>query len=103
MLRNSTTKQAPRSKARTLHPLETIHEAGHLLAASSFIGDDDETFRGLCIFNIDAERAKELCAQDPAVIAGRFSLKILPWMLPGGAISFSPTHFPHSIAEASTG
>jgi hypothetical protein len=38
--------------------------------------------------------------QDPAVRAGRFSVVVLPWMVPGGAMSFSATRFPHSAAEA---
>jgi uncharacterized protein len=36
-----------------------------------------------------------------AVKAGRFSVKVLPWMVPAGAMSFSPTRFPRSAVEAS--
>jgi uncharacterized protein len=37
---------------------------------------------------------------DPAIRAGRLSLEVIPWMVPAGAISFAPTRFPRSIAEA---
>jgi uncharacterized protein YciI len=77
--------------------LADLHDAGHLLAAGPLL---DERFRGLSILAVEPERARELKEQDPAVRAGRFSLEIFPWMVPSGAVSFSPTRFPRSIAEA---
>jgi uncharacterized protein YciI len=77
--------------------LADLHEAGYLLAAGPLVGDD--TFRGLSILTVGPEEARRLKEQDPAVRAGRFSVKILPWIVPGGAISFSPTRFPRSVAE----
>ena len=78
--------------------LAELHEAGHLLAAGPLSHD---TFRGLSILNVEPERARELKEQDPAVRAGRFSLEVIPWMVPTGAVSFSPTRFPRSMTEAS--
>jgi len=77
--------------------LAELHEAGHLLAAGPL---NHGKYRGLSLFRVDAERARELAERDPAVRAGRFSVEIIPWRVPGGAISFSQTRFPHSIAEA---
>jgi uncharacterized protein YciI len=76
--------------------LADLHEAGHLLAAGPL---SDEKFRGLSIMNVEPERARELKEQDPAVQIGRFSVKVIPWMVPAGAMSFSPTRFPRSVAE----
>jgi uncharacterized protein YciI len=76
--------------------LADLHEAGHLLAAGPLF---DEEFRGLSILNVDPERARELKERDPAVQAGRFSVKVIPWLVPGGAVAFSPTRFPRSVAE----
>ena len=76
--------------------LADLHEAGHLLAAGPL---SDEKFRGLSILNVDPERARELKEKDPAVRIGRFSVKAIPWMLPAGAISFSRTRFPRSVAD----
>ena len=78
--------------------LAELHEAGHLLAAGPL---SHETYRGLSILNVEPERARELKEQDPAVRAGRFSLEVIPWMVPAGAVSFSPTRFPRSMTEAS--
>jgi uncharacterized protein len=77
--------------------LADLHEAGHLLVAGPL---SDEKLRGLSILNVEPERARELKEQDPAVQIGRFSVKVIPWMVPAGAMSFSPTRFPRSVAEA---
>jgi uncharacterized protein YciI len=76
--------------------LAELHEAGHLLAAGPLL---DETFRGLSILNVEPDRARELKEADPAVRAGRFSVKVIPWIVPRGAVSFSPTRFPRSMSE----
>ena len=80
--------------------LAELHAQGYLLAAGP-LGDNQ--FRGLSILSVDPERARELKEADPAVVAGRFSIKVMPWMVPGGAVAFSPTHFPRSIVEAQGG
>jgi uncharacterized protein YciI len=77
--------------------LADLHDAGHLLAGGPL---DDPEYRGLSIMNVDPARALELRGQDPAVLAGRLSLKAIPWTVPGGAIHFSPARFPRSVAEA---
>jgi uncharacterized protein len=51
--------------------LADLHEAGHLLAE-----------------------------RDPAVLAGMFRIIALPWMVPTGAMTFTPTRFPRSMSEA---
>ena len=75
-----------------LDHLATLHE----LAAGPL---DDPHFRGLSVLRTTPEEARRLKESDPAVQAGRFSLKVISWQVPAGAISFSPTRFPHSIAD----
>ena len=77
--------------------LAHLHDEGYLLAAGPL---SDEKFRGLSILNVDPERARELKEQDPAVKIGRLAVKVIPWVVPAGAISFSPARFPRSVAEA---
>jgi uncharacterized protein YciI len=76
--------------------LADLHEAGYLLAAGPL---SDDKFRGLTILNVEPERALALKEQDPAVLAGRFSVKVISWMVPKGAMSFSHTRFPRSMSE----
>ena len=77
--------------------LADLHENGYLLAGGPL---DDPEYRGLSIMNVGPDRARELKAQDPAVLAGRLSIKVIPWTVPRGAAHFTPTRFPRSIAEA---
>ncbi len=79
--------------------LARLHESGLLLASGPLEGIDTE-FRGLSIMKVDLETALKLKQEDPAVRAGRFSVKAFRWMVPGGAMAFSPARFPHSMAEA---
>jgi hypothetical protein len=84
-----------------LNHLATLHEAGALIAAGpTAIGNPDEALRGVSVLNVGVEEARALKETDPAVQAGVFSIKCLPWMVPAGAVSYSATRFPHSWAEA---
>jgi uncharacterized protein len=76
--------------------LADLHGAGHLLAAGPLM---DKRLRGLLILNVDPETARRMAEQDPAVRAGRFEVRVMPWMVPEGAMAFSPTDFPRSMAE----
>ena len=76
--------------------LADLHKAGHLLAAGPLF---DDQYRGFSILNVSPEDAKEMCEGDPAVRAGKYEVKVSAWMVPGGAMSFSPTVFPRSMGE----
>ena len=86
-------EEAARLQDAHMAHLADLHEAGHLLAAGPLF---DEKFRGLSILN---DRARELKEADPAVRAGRFSVKVIPWIVPRGAMSFSLARFPRSMSE----
>jgi uncharacterized protein len=83
--------------------LADLHEAGHLLAAGPLLGAPDRRFRGLSILNVDPERARALKEEDPAVRAGLYSIEAYPWVVPAGAMVFSPARFPRSMAEVARG
>jgi uncharacterized protein len=83
--------------------LADLHEAGYLLAAGPLPGPEDREFRGLSILNVDPERARQLNEQDPAVKAGKFSVQVMPWIVPAGAMHFTSATFPRSMAEATGG
>jgi uncharacterized protein YciI len=76
--------------------LAELHEAGYLIAAGPL---SDPDFRGLSILNVEPEQARVLKELDPAVVAGRFSVQVIPWMVPHGAVSYSRTRFPRSVSE----
>ena len=47
----------------------------------------------------EPDEALRLKADDPAVRAGVFELVAMPWMLPAGAMHFTPTTFPRSTDD----
>ncbi len=94
MRQSSTTRLPKRSRTLTWRISPTLHERGYLLAGGPL---DDPELRGLSIYSVDPEKVRELRAQDPAVIAGRLSIKVIPWRVPRGAVHFTPTSFPRSL------
>ncbi len=79
-----------------LSHLADLHEAGKLIAAGPL---RDPELRGIALFNVDADEARALLEDDPAVRAGWFDLRVIPWFAPGGAVRYSRTQFPRSVAD----
>lgn len=79
-----------------LDHLATLHEQGHLVAAGP-LGHD--RFRGLSVLRVPPDEARALAEADPTVRAGRFDVVVMPWQVPAGAVHFTPTTFPHSVAD----
>jgi uncharacterized protein YciI len=80
--------------------LKAMHDAGQLLAAGPCPLGDDDPIRGFGIFAVSPDEAAVLMADDPAVKAGRFETEFRTWLCPKGAVHFTPTRFPASIADA---
>jgi uncharacterized protein len=78
--------------------LASLHEAGSLLAAGP-LSDPAGELRGLSILSVPVDEARRLKAADGAVRAGVFSVRVMPWRIPSGAISFSRTFFPRSMRD----
>ncbi|KNX36907.1 YciI family protein [Luteipulveratus halotolerans] len=92
--------EADRLQDAHLSHLADLHEQGVLLAAGPLQDSTDERrYRGLSILRCDRDEALRLKSADPAVRAGVFELVALPWMLPAGAMHFTPTTFPRSMAD----
>src|SRR5207237_1644405 len=84
--------------AHMAHPAK-LHDGGLLLAAGPLLGSSDRDMRGLEIYQGSPDEGRALADQDPGVRAGRYTHRFLPWMVPGGAVSFAHTRFPRSMAE----
>lgn len=80
-----------------------LHDEGVLLAAGPLLGPSDRDVRGLEIYKGSPDDASKMADQDPGVRAGRYTHRFLPWMVPGGAIRFTHTRFPRSMAEVYAG
>ena len=78
--------------------LESLHDAGAQLAAGP-LRDPAGELRGLSILNVDVDEALRLKEADEAVRAGVFSVRLMPWLVPAGAMSFAPTFFSRSMGD----
>jgi uncharacterized protein YciI len=79
---------------RHLAHLRAMRERGALAVAGPFGDQPDERLRGMCLYTVGIDEARELAEQDPAVQAGRLAVEILTWYIPRGEVSFgsTPTH-----------
>ena len=68
--------------SRTWRTSTAMRERGALVAAGPFRERPDESWRGLCVFRVGADEARELMALDPAVQCGRFAVEVLTWLVP---------------------
>lgn len=78
--------------------LADLHEAGYAVAVGP-LADPAGELRGLTILNVPPEDARKLKEADPAVRAGRYTVRVIPWLVPAGAMHFTPTQIPRSVAE----
>lgn len=77
------TPERARIQEQHIAHLTKLGDAGSGLAAGAFGGDGD--IRGVIVANAASEQqARELEAADPAVIAGRLTVDVIPFMAPEG-------------------
>ena len=84
---------APQYPEEKLQELQKGHMANiNKMAASGDLAiagpmGEDGVLRGIFVFRTDdPERLKALCAEDPAIKAGRLSVELYRWAVPDGAI-----------------
>jgi uncharacterized protein YciI len=98
LLVSGTTPNTDELQNAHLAHLASLHDAGALLAAGP-LRDPAGELRGLSLLNVGIEEVHALKAEDPAVRAGVFTIRALPWQVPAGALSFAPTFFPRSMKD----
>jgi uncharacterized protein len=76
------------------------HDAGHLIGAGP--AHDGAALRGLCLASLSPDEARVWSENDPAVQAGVFTARLVPWQVPAGAVVHADARFPRSVAEASS-
>ncbi len=77
-----------------------LRDRGHLIGGGPLVDQDDERLRGISVMTCDAETARRLSNEDPAVQAGRLAVEVMTWMVPGGNVLFENVPAPRSMAEA---
>ena len=67
----------------------SMRAAGHLKVAGPLSDQPDESWRGICLYQVGShEEARRLAELDPAVKAGRFQVEVMTWRTPKGGLRF---------------
>jgi hypothetical protein len=62
-------------------------EAGYLKVVGPLEQQPDESWRGVCIYQVGSlEKARLLAEMDPAVRAGQLSIEVMRWYTAKGAL-----------------
>jgi len=92
--------EAARLQDAHLAHQSALYDRGLVVAAGPLRQQDDDRLRGVVLLSVDAETARELYSQDPAVRAGWLAVQVQTWMVPAGQLSFNEVRLPASAAEA---
>jgi len=68
--------------------LGSLRERGVLLAAGPLTEQPDESWRGICVYAVPPDEARQLAAEDPSVQAGRLEPVVFTWLAAPGSVSF---------------
>lgn len=61
-----------------------------MLASGPFSDQPDDNLRGLCIYRVGLDEARQLAGSDPAVRRGRLRIVAFKWYTPKGALQAAP-------------
>jgi uncharacterized protein len=68
--------------------LGSLRERGVLLASGPLTDQEDESWRGICVYSVPLEEARSLAAEDPSVQAGRLEPVAFTWLAGQGSATF---------------
>lgn len=80
-----------RLQAAHLAFLRAMGERGVLLVAGPFDRQEDQSYRGLCLYRTDVEETRRIAGEDPLVRAGRLRPQVMDWW-----------HRPEDLARAAS-
>jgi uncharacterized protein YciI len=64
----------------------SLREQGIIAVAGPFDGQPDERWRGISIYRVGPEQAREYIDQDPSVKRGRLTYDVWTWLVPVGEL-----------------
>ena len=95
-----TDEEAAELQNRHLAFRADLRDRGVLVGGGPLVDQDDERLRGISSMTCDAETARRLGNEDPAVRAGRLAVEMMTWIVPAGNVRFENVPAPRSMAEA---
>jgi uncharacterized protein YciI len=64
----------------------SLRERGVIAVAGPFDGQPDERWRGLTIYRVGVEEARQFVERDPSVRRGRLTYDVWTWLVPVGEL-----------------
>jgi uncharacterized protein len=80
-------EELDRLQERHLAFIQSQHDRGVMLASGPLTDQDEEGWRGICVYTVPPDEARRLAAEDPSVQAGRLEPVAFAWLArPGSAV-----------------
>lgn len=73
---------------RHLAFLQAKYDEGVMLASGPLADQDEESWRGICVYSVPPAEARRVAAEDPSVQAGRLEPVAFTWLARSGSASF---------------
>jgi uncharacterized protein YciI len=67
---------------------QAMRDRGAQAVAGPFLNQEDERLRGMSLWVVSLEEARELVEADPSVRAGRMAFDVMTWCVPKGTLAF---------------
>jgi uncharacterized protein len=68
--------------------LQSLHDRGVMISSGPLTDQDDESWRGICVFTVPPGEARRIAADDPWVQVGRMEPVVFTWFARAGSVSF---------------
>jgi uncharacterized protein YciI len=81
-------------QARHLAYRAELARRGVLVTNGPFLGQSDESYRGMSVFACDLAEAARLSEDDPSVRAGRLTYDVMQWWVAAGTLAFPAAEGP---------
>jgi uncharacterized protein YciI len=82
-------EESDRLQRQHLGHLEAMRRRGALLLSGPFSDQPDDNLRGLCVYRVGLDEARQLAESDPAVRRGRLKIVAFKWYTRKGALQTS--------------
>ena len=77
-----------RLQERHLAFLQWQYDRGVMVASGPLTEQDEEGWRGICVYTVPPVEARRLAAEDPCVQAGRLEPVVFTWLARAGSVAF---------------
>ena len=81
-------EELERLQEQHLSFLQSQYDRGVMVASGPLKDQDDESWRGICVFTVPPDEARRIAADDPWVQLGRLEPVVFTWLARAGSVAF---------------